>query len=140
MCIKHPGNTSVLTLLHFSITLHCLYMTKPALGPGVDRLTPLIHRNKIKPVRKSQSAAKTNPAWQTVGFSVLRLPVHSINLDKELHFWIVISTKLIEVGPSLILGSIFSQFLNEVCSRHRTELCISGEKFDSYSVRLLRVK
>lgn len=67
--------------------------------------------------------------------------MHSVNLDKELHFWIVISTKLIEVGPSLIPRSIFFfQFLNEVCSTHRTELCISLEKFDFYSVRLLMVK
>lgn len=67
--------------------------------------------------------------------------MHSVNLDKELHFWIVISTMLIEAEPLLILGSIFFfQFLNEVCSRHRMELCISGEKVDSYSVRLLMVQ
>lgn len=38
---------------------------------------------------------------------MLRLPVHLVNLDKELYFWVVISTKLIEVGPLLILGSFF---------------------------------
>lgn len=64
---------------------------------------------------------------------MLRLPVHLVNLDKELYFWVVISTKLIEVGPLLILGSFFFQFLNEVCSRPRTKLSISGEKLDSYS-------